>query len=92
MTETQGLVVLEALAAGTPVVAVGGTGVSDTLAARRGGILTRPDVTEFAAAVESMLTDQRLYERKKSECLDEAEKWSSATTSRRMLEMYEALG
>jgi glycosyltransferase involved in cell wall biosynthesis len=92
MTETQGLVVLEALAAGTPVVAVGGTGVSDTLAAGRGGILTRPDVTEFAAAVESMLTDQRLYERKKSECLDEAEKWSSATTSRRMLEMYEALG
>jgi hypothetical protein len=39
-----------------------------------------------------MLTDQGLYERAASECLDEAEQWSSATTSRRMLEMYEALG
>jgi glycosyltransferase involved in cell wall biosynthesis len=91
LTETQGLVVLEALAAGTPVVAVGGMGVNETLAAGRGGILTRPNVAEFAATVESMLTDQRLYDRKKSECRDEAEKWSSATTSRRMLDLYQAI-
>jgi 1,2-diacylglycerol 3-alpha-glucosyltransferase len=92
VTETQGLVVLEALAAGTPVVAVEGMGVSETLAAGRGGILTRPDVDEFADTVVSMLTDQHLYEGKKSECLDEAEKWSSANTARRMLDVYETLG
>jgi 1,2-diacylglycerol 3-alpha-glucosyltransferase len=91
LTETQGLVVLEAMAAGTPVVAVGAMGVRETLADGRGGILTGPDVTEFSAAVLAMLADRGLYERKKAGCSAAVEEWSSAGTAERMLAAYRSL-
>lgn len=51
-SETQGLVLLEAMAAGTPVVAVKATGVVDILRTGRNGyLLERESVEEFAAAL-----------------------------------------
>lgn len=91
VTETQGLVVTEAMAAGTPVVAVGEMGIKDVMASGRGGLVTRLDEEEFTEAVYRMLADKALYAQKESETLSEAEKWSSGAMARRMLEAYQNL-
>lgn len=50
-SETQGIVVLEALAAGLPVVAVTSDAAADLLGDCQGGILTPEDPVAFAASV-----------------------------------------
>jgi glycosyltransferase involved in cell wall biosynthesis len=91
VTETQGLVVTEAMAAGVPVVAVGRMGVKDVMHEERGGILTELDEEAFIEAVRRMLTDKELYALKKSETLAEAARWSSTAMAKKMLEAYEGL-
>ncbi len=91
ITETQGLVVTEAMAAGTPVVAVGEMGIKDVMASSKGGLVTKLNEDEFTDAVRRMLTDKKLYDEKKSETLTEADKWSSTSMAKRMIEAYEKL-
>jgi glycosyltransferase involved in cell wall biosynthesis len=91
ITETQGLVVTEAMAAETPVVAVGEMGIKDVMASGKGGLVTKLDENEFTDAVRKMLTDKALYKQKKAETLAEADKWSSTSMAKRMLEAYEKL-
>lgn len=91
ITETQGLVVTEAMAAGTPVVAVGRMGVKDVMASGRGGVLTNFDEREFAAAVWRMLSDRNFYLQKKSETQAEANRWSSHEMAKQMLRAYSTL-
>ncbi len=89
VTETQGLVISEAMAAGTPVVAVGEMGVKDVMASGKGGIMTRMDHKEFTEAVRRMLTDEAFYKTKKAEARPEAENWSSTSMAKKMLAAYE---
>ncbi|HXL73609.1 MAG TPA: glycosyltransferase, partial [bacterium] len=91
ITETQGLVVTEAMAAGTPVVAVGEMGIKDVMANSKGGLVTKLDEDEFTDAVYRMMTDKVLYDQKKSETLIEADKWSSTSMAKRMISAYEQL-
>jgi len=91
VTETQGLVVTEAMAAGTPVVAVGAMGIKDVMASGKGGVMTNLDEREFSEAVYKMLTDEAYYAQKKAETLPEAEKWSSGAMAKRMIEAYEKI-
>lgn len=91
ITETQGLVVTEAMAAGTPVVAVGEMGIKDVMASSKGGLVTKLNEEEFTDAVRRMLTDPKLYDQKKSETLTEADKWSSTSMAKRMISAYEKL-
>jgi len=63
VTETQGLVVLESLAAGTPVVAVAKMGVANVLKDGKGALLLQePKLEEFVEKVEMLLSDSRLYD------------------------------
>ncbi len=91
ITETQGLVVTEAMAAGTPVVAVGEMGIKDVMASSKGGLVTKLNEDEFTDAVRRMLTDPKLYDQKKSETLSEADKWSSTSMAKRMISAYEKI-
>jgi glycosyltransferase involved in cell wall biosynthesis len=88
VTETQGLGVTEAMAAETPVVAVGEMGIKDVMASGKGGVMTKLDEKEFSAAVKRMLTDPAFYAQKRGETLEEADKWSSTSMAKRMLEAY----
>lgn len=60
-SETQGIVVLEAMAAGTPVVAVDATGVKDVVKTKENGMLTAEDTECFAEAIEQTLCRPGLY-------------------------------
>jgi glycosyltransferase involved in cell wall biosynthesis len=91
ITETQGLVVTEAMAAETPVVAVGEMGIKDVMASGKGGLVTKLNEDEFTEAVYQILTDKALYAQKKSETLAEADKWSSGSMAKRMIEAYEKI-
>lgn len=91
VTETQGLVVTEAMAAETPVVAVAEMGIKDVMASGRGGLTTRLNEDEFTDAVYRMLTDKALYAQKRSETLAEADHWSSGSMAKRMIEAYEKI-
>ena len=91
VTETQGLVVTEAMAAGTPVVAVGEMGVKDVMASGKGGTVTRLDKREFSDAVFRMMTDGAFYAVKKAETRIEAENWSSTSMAKKMLSAYEQI-
>ncbi|MFN3283742.1 MAG: glycosyltransferase family 4 protein [Pseudothermotoga sp.] len=63
-SETQGLVVLESLAAGTPVVAVAKMGIADVLEDGQGALLIRePILSEFVEKIEQLLCDTTFYER-----------------------------
>ncbi len=88
LTETQGLVLLEAMSMGTPVVAIDAMGVSDLLADGRGGILCSLNEEEFAAQVERLLDDRALYEQKVTEANLKAEEWSIERMAERLLESY----
>jgi glycosyltransferase involved in cell wall biosynthesis len=87
-TETQGLVLLEAMAVGTPVVASDAMGAGDVLRDGRGGIPVRAGKTAFITAIESMMNDKDLYEEKRRGGFEKAEEWSSAVMTRRLLDFY----
>jgi len=89
VTETQGLVVTEAMAVGTPVVAVGEMGVKDIMKNGRGGTLVKLDEAEFATAVKRYFTDKEFYEQKKNEAYGFAREWSGGAMAKRLLGHYE---
>ncbi len=90
LTETQGLVLTEAMAAGTPCVAVAAMGVKDVLAGG-GGIAVDLDVEAFADAVDRLLRDRDLYAAKRAEAAVQARNWSIESKARQMLTHYEQL-
>lgn len=87
-TETQGLVLLEALALGTPVAALGAMGTRDVLDAA-GGCLIPPDhPSEFANAVNSVLqTPDRLVQMAR-EAMRYADSWSAEQKTAQLIDHY----
>ena len=59
-TETQGIVILEAFAAETPVVAVRATGVSDLVKDGENGYCVKEEVEDFAQTMQDILTHPNL--------------------------------
>jgi glycosyltransferase involved in cell wall biosynthesis len=89
-TETQGLVLLESLALGVPVVSTAVLGTKEVLANAAGAIVVPEDVAGFAAAVTRVLTDTALRAQLKSAGREFVERhWSSREMARRLLALYE---
>lgn len=61
-SETQGIVVLEAMAAGTPVVALDAAGVRTIVHTNENGILTAEDTNCFSLAAAQALHNPEFYE------------------------------
>ena len=92
-TETQGLVLAEAMAAGKPVVALDGPGVREIVHDGQNGRLLSGEASsrEFASALLSILSDPELL----SFCAENArlstEHYSLEHTAQRMLNCYQHL-
>ena len=90
-TETQGLVLIEAMAAGTPVVALAAMGTCDILAARRGALVPQASIDEFTAALHRLMLDDDLRARLSSEAREYAAEWSDQALAGRLARLYHSL-
>jgi 1,2-diacylglycerol 3-alpha-glucosyltransferase len=88
-TETQGLVSLEALAAGLPVVAVNASGTRDVVEDNRTGILTDNSSEALASGIRQLLEDKSLYDRLRSEAVNGAAKFDILVQAQKLVEVYE---
>lgn len=90
LTDTQGLVLTEAMAAGTPVVAVEAPGPVDVLA-EGGGILVPADEEDFAEAVLTLLDDEARRQAMAETALQVVQRYAIPETTQRLLDVYEAV-
>jgi len=91
-TETQGLVLLESLALGVPVVSTAVLGTKEVLHEADGAIVVEEDVTAFAAAVARVLREPELRAGLQRAGRDfVAQRWSSTEMAARLLDLYEDL-
>ena len=88
-TETQGLVLLEAMALGTPVVALAVMGTRDILREGRGALIAPDDEREFAARVVALLSDRELSAALSAAAVEYAREWGAAEMARRLCGVYE---
>lgn len=63
MTETQGLVIQEAMSFGLPSVLIAGGGADDTVIDGENGLIVKNSTEEFAAAVGRVVTDPKFAQR-----------------------------
>jgi len=88
-TETEGLVLVEAMAGGTPPVAIGELGVLDVVEDGTSGILAPEDEEAFARAALSLMSDPARYRRLQEGALKRADELSVQNATRKILEIYE---
>lgn len=89
VTETQGLVSLEAQASDRPVVAVRASGSSEVVADGISGFLVPQEVEAFASATLRVLTDEALRQRLTQGARAQAFAFSAERMGERMLELYQ---
>lgn len=91
ITETQGLVIGEAKAAGLPVVAVNVFGVSEMVVDGEDGFLTEMKVEEFAKKISLLIKDDSLHSRMSNQAKINAKLMSSKNCALRLAQCYEEL-
>ncbi|MFU2486392.1 glycosyltransferase [Thauera sp. WH-1] len=87
-TETQGLVLLEAMAAGLPVVALAAMGTTDILHAQRGARIAPDEPAGFAAIVDQVLGDDGQRTRLAHAARHHAAQWSDTQMAARLAALY----
>lgn len=89
VTETQGLVIMEAMAAGLPIVAVKATGTSDEVTSGQEGLLTPDDSQALAQAIEQVINDVSLLQRFKETVKQKAETFDALLQAKKLVAVYE---
>lgn len=90
-TETQGLVLLEAMASGLPVVALAEMGTVDILGVRRGAIVPEDNPCAFSLALVRLLLDASMRSRLSAEGRAYAEEWSDHVLAGQMAGLYQRI-
>ena len=87
-TETQGLVLVEAMMAGAAVVAIGIMGPRDIITSGKTGILVGEDENDFARACNRLLQDDNERQRIGMAAHEWARSQSSQVSTKRLLDIY----
>jgi len=88
LTETQGLVTIESMLSGIPVVAIGAMGTLHLMDGDQGGFMVRNDRAEFKERLLQLLNDDDLYRRKSEEARLHAQRWTIGSITERLIEIY----
>ncbi|HEY8026349.1 MAG TPA: glycosyltransferase [Burkholderiaceae bacterium] len=90
-TETQGLVLLEAMALGVPVVSTAVMGTIDILSPKRGALVAEENTEDFSAKVSRLLNNRELRLSIGDEGRAYAQTWSAPATARRVVDIYQGV-
>ncbi|GHU65502.1 glycosyl transferase [Spirochaetia bacterium] len=91
LTDTQGLVTLEAMLSDKPVVAIGALGTLMIMGGDNGGYMVKNDPAEFTARVLDLLGDPELYKRKAIEAKIHAKAWSINEITKKLVIIYQTV-
>ncbi len=91
VTETQGLVTIEAMLSGTPVVAIGAMGTITVMGGDHGGFMVGHDREEFTRRVLELLEDDALWAKKSAEAREHARDWTIDTMTSRLELIYQEI-
>ncbi len=87
-SETQGLVTMEAMAAGLPIVAVDATGTSDAVENGKDGLLTEDSADALAQAMEKVIDDSELRQKLIEGAKEKVDWFDIRIQAKRMLDVY----
>jgi glycosyltransferase involved in cell wall biosynthesis len=90
-TETQGLVLLEAMAAGLPVYALAAMGTRDILEPQRGAVIAPDDATAFGEGLAALLGNRYQLDILAAEARDYATDWAAPARARQLAGLYRSL-
>jgi 1,2-diacylglycerol 3-alpha-glucosyltransferase len=89
VTETQGLVTIEAMAAGLPVVAVDGSGTHDIVDHEKEGLLVENDSNALASGINELLADPQRMKQFSLQALKKARTFDANRLGKQMVKVYE---
>ena len=91
-SETQGLVIIEAMAQGTPVVAIAELGTKSILIEGEGTLIAPEDEVIFAERVNTLLQDKKVRNQLGAKARAYVEdKWTSRAQAERVAEFYQGM-
>lgn len=86
--EPFGLIPIEALSCGLPVIALNDGGYKETVKNNKNGILIKQDATELSRAIEEIISDEKTYKRMSKEARNSAlNSWSWLNSKEKLLRM-----
>lgn len=89
VTETQGLVTMEAMAAGLPVVAVDASGTRDIVDEGKQGFLVPNDVDALAASISKLLETPEKMQKFSINALEKAKEFEVEYLTKKLIKVYE---
>lgn len=90
-TETQGLVLLEAMAQSTPVVSTARLGTIDILKANQGAVVAEENIEDFSDKLIGLLQKPEQQSQLSDEALAYARSWSSQQMALKKVEFYQRI-
>ena len=90
-TETQGLVLLEAMAQGVPVVGLAAMGTRDIISPERGAVAAPDEVDGFASCLVGVLSEPSRHAKLSAQAREFALEWSAAERAREVADLYRSL-
>jgi glycosyltransferase involved in cell wall biosynthesis len=91
-SETQGLVILEAMAQGTPVVAIAELGTASILIEGKGALIAQDNIPHFVEKVNQLLTyPEHRFELGRQAKIYALDKWTAKFQAQRMAHFYSQL-
>jgi 1,2-diacylglycerol 3-alpha-glucosyltransferase len=89
--ESQGLVALEAMSCGIPVVAIGKMGTREVMSGDNGGFMVDDDLDAFTEKVSLLLKDKKVHALKSKEAIHHADKWRIENMATKVLSLYKKM-
>jgi glycosyltransferase involved in cell wall biosynthesis len=90
-TETQGLVLLEAMAMGTPVVSTAVMGTRDVLVDGKGCVVAKEEILDFTNKIARLLKAPEQRAKLSESAREYVEDWSAPSMARRLESLYMTL-
>lgn len=91
LTETQGLVLLEAMAAGLPVLGIPAMGAADILSPQQGAVCAQHEVKGFGKLMAELLADPVRLAKLSADGREFAQTWGAPERARQLAHLYRQL-